>query len=361
MVGTDHEQVVLAKAGQQLWELAVEVGDGLGVANGVVAVAVDHVGVHQVGEAQAVEVARGALDGLVDALGVAGGEDVVGHAAVGEDVVDLAHGQHVVAVLLELVEHGGAGRLEREVVAARGALEVARVGAHVGARDDAGHAVVAGEDLAGDAAVLVELLHGHEVLVGGDLEHAVGRGVDDEVAGLELLLAIVLDDLGARVGLVAKHAAPGLALELLDDLGWKAVGVGGEALGRDDARHLPVAHGGVLAGRLLAQAGEGALRVRDGGEVDVIGALERAVDVEQAEARQVGDVEVPARGAGAQGVAWLVVEVRPVRLGADAEAVEHDEEDPSVGSRGLTHVEPLLPGAYVSASAGWPGFRNAAA
>ena len=73
------------------------------------------------------------------------------------------------------------------------------------------------------AAGVVQLLQRDRLLVGGDLKDAVGRGVDDPVAGALVLLAELLDDLGAGGGVVADHAAPGLARELVQQLLRKAV------------------------------------------------------------------------------------------------------------------------------------------
>src|SRR2546430_12355688 len=44
--------------------------------------------------------------------------------------------------------------------------------------------VLPGEDLSGGAARLVQLVERNGFLVGGDLEHRVGGGVDDPLAGL---------------------------------------------------------------------------------------------------------------------------------------------------------------------------------
>ena len=247
MVRGNHEQVVVTQAGHDARKLAVKVAEGTGIAGRVIAVPVDHVKIHEVCVAEPREVAPGRLHRSLDALLVARGEDMVGDAAVRKDVIDLANGEHVLSGLLEHVEHRGSGGLKREVVSAGRALEV-RPLPRVRARDDAGNAMLAREDLPRDAAVLVELLGRHHVLVGRNLEDAVGRGVDNELAGLELLATVVLNDLRAGIGLVAEHPTARLARELVQHLLGEAVGVRWEALGRDDARHLPVPHRGVLPG-----------------------------------------------------------------------------------------------------------------
>jgi hypothetical protein len=126
----------------------------------------------------------------------------------GEDGVDLAHGVHGHAGVVDLLEVGASRRLDREVLAPCGPLECARL-ALERPRDDAADGVLAGHDLARPAAVFVELLDRHDVLVGGDLEDRVGRRVDDQVAGLHVLGAEVGDHLGAAVGAVAEDPAAG--------------------------------------------------------------------------------------------------------------------------------------------------------
>ncbi len=287
--------------------------------------AVNHVGVHEVCIAQAVEVAVHPGDGLVDAIGVVDRQDVVGGSTAGKQVEDLANRQHVEALLLEAVEHGRAGGFQRKVVATRsacvGPLPLKR------ARDHAAHAMLALQLCAGDAAVLVELLRRHHALVRRDLEDAVGRGVDDERAGLHLLAAVVTDDIGARVGQVADDLAARSLLEGLQDLRRETLGVGGQRSWRDDAGHLPVPHGAVFALALLLHAGKGARGCVDGCQRVVVHRLERAFDVEQAQLGEVGDAKVRAGRASAQRVGALVSPLRRVGLLANAKAVQNDDKD----------------------------------
>ena len=97
-------------------------------------------------------------------------------------------------------------RLEREVVPVRRALVVPRL-ADERPGDHPADGVLAREDLARDAAGVVELLERDRLLVRGDLEDGVGRRVDDPLAGLLVLLAELLDDLRPRRRPVAEHAA----------------------------------------------------------------------------------------------------------------------------------------------------------
>ena len=108
-------------------------------------------------------------------------------------------------------------------MAVGGAVEGVGGVAEEGAGDDAAHAVLALQHLAGDLAIAVQLMHRHKLLVGGDLKHAVGAGVDDEGILLHGLLAVVLQHLRAGVGLVAEDFVAGLFLELVDEAVREAV------------------------------------------------------------------------------------------------------------------------------------------
>jgi hypothetical protein len=138
-------------------------------------------------------------------------------------------------------------------VPVRRALVVAG-GADERTRDDAAHRVPSGEDLPGDTAAVVELLERDRLLVCRDLEDGVRGRVDDPLPGLLVLLAELLDDLRARRRLVAEDAATRLVHERVDHLVGEPVRVRRERRGCDDAHHLPVARGRVLALRALDEA-----------------------------------------------------------------------------------------------------------
>ena len=114
------------------------------------------------------------------------------------------------------IEQRLARRRQRVVVAVRGARELPGR-ADERARDDAADAESLADQPVGDLAGAIELGHRHDVFVRGDLEHAVGRRVDDERAGPQVLGAELVDDRRAGRRLVAEHAAAGQARELVDD------------------------------------------------------------------------------------------------------------------------------------------------
>ena len=135
------------------------------------------------------------------------------YAAVGEYVLDRAYRDYVLTGAYDQIQHRIAGHFGRKVAPVAGAGERARL-AHERSRYDPAHAQVAGQQPARDATVLPELCRGHDPLVCGHLEYAVGGGVDYQLAGAQVLRAQALDYLGARGRLVAQHAASGAPAEL---------------------------------------------------------------------------------------------------------------------------------------------------
>ncbi len=236
MVGRDDDQVVLAQPGFDFRQAAIESLQSIGVAPGVATMPVDHVELDQIDEEQSVEVFHEELQ-----HGVAAGlivRRVVGacDASAGKNILDLSDGQDVPVGVFQLVQQDGGHGFERVVPTVAGAGETVGIVAKERPGDDAADGMLAVEDFAGAAAGGVEFLDGHDILMGRHLKHAVGRGVDDQVAGFEMLRAEFLDHLRAGGGPVGQDAAAGPTLEFVDDVRRKSMGVGGEWR-PDDAPH----------------------------------------------------------------------------------------------------------------------------
>ena len=165
------------------------------------------------------------LDRAIDPVDVRLRRKRVVDVAAGEDVGDLPHAVDGVAGIADERQIVRPPRLEREVVPVRRALVVPRL-ADERPCDHAADRVPPGEDLARDAAPVVELLQRDRLLVRRDLEDGVGGRVDDPLARLLVLLAELLDDLRARRGLVAEHAAARLVHERVDDVVGESVRIG---------------------------------------------------------------------------------------------------------------------------------------
>ena len=189
-------------------------------------------------------------------------------------------------------------------------------------RDDAPDAVRRDEELPGDLAPAVERRDRNDLLVRGDLEDRVPRGVDDGPAGAEVLLSVLPDHLRAGGGPVVEDLLPDRLLERLDDLGRKAVGIERECRVERQPHQLPVTRRRVLPRRGLGAASEGPRRSRKaGGSVGV----ER---VQEAEARKVRQRRPPVAQDVLEGTRPFV----PVRAGvgrrAHAQPVTDDHDGP---------------------------------
>ena len=103
------------------------------------------------------------------------------------------------------VEQRLARRRDGEVLAVAGALELAGLLADERPGDDAADAQRVAE-LSADPADLVEPLQPEMLFVSADLQDGIGGGVADRLAGADVLLAELLDDVGAGGMPVAENA-----------------------------------------------------------------------------------------------------------------------------------------------------------
>ena len=66
---------------------------------------VNHVGINKVGEAQTVEVFAGSFNSFLNSVCIAGSELKLSHATVSKDVINLANGKNIKAVLFKTIKH----------------------------------------------------------------------------------------------------------------------------------------------------------------------------------------------------------------------------------------------------------------
>ena len=343
VVGREDQQVAGPQRLEQVRQPAVEVLEAAVEVDRVVAVPPERVRLDEVHEDEAVVELLQQLLRLLYAVDVRLRRMRLVDVDAREDVADLADAVHLLARVAGEREVVRPLRHERVVVAVRRAhVVVGRAGERP--RDHAADCVLAGEDLARDLARLVELVERHRLLVRRDLEDGVGRRVDDPLAGLLVLLAELLDDLGARRGLVAEHAAPGAVHERVDDVVREPVRIRRERLRGDDAHQLPVAGGRVLALRPLEEPARDRRRSR----------LRRAalelLDVPEPERLHVREIEA-ADGLRdvRERVRALVAVPVGVRQRAGPDGVEHDHA--GTRSRGLGH--PAILGSAWTTSSGY--------
>ena len=207
-------------------------------------------------------------------------------------------------------------------MAAGRAGEIRRAGAHKGSGNDAPHAPRAGEQFPCLFANPIQLFHGDQVLVGGDLEHAVRRSVHNEFAGFQVLLAVIPEHLRAGIGPVAQHLIAGFGGEGIQQFLGEPLREGGQRLRAEQAGDLPVADGGILAGAGLPQAGiaaDGRGTGRGAGHT---------VQIEQAQLGQIVPFEIGMRRHGGQRVGPGIAKCGGIRFRTHAKAVQNDEKDP---------------------------------
>ena len=322
MVGRDHQNIIGTHFFHERRQPVVELGQRGGVARHIPAVAVQHVKIHQIHKGQSLEIPVGQFQRDLQSLGVAGGADGLANAAARENVINFAHTDGGLARRLNGVQHGGRGRHKAVIVAAGRAGEIRRAAAHKGPGDDAPHAPGSGEQLPRLFADLIQLFHGNQLLVGGDLEHAVRRGVHDEFAGFQVLLAVIPEHLRAGIGPVAQHLIAGFGGEGIQQFLRESLREGGQRLRAEQTRDLPVADGGILAGAGLPQAGvaaDGRGTGRGAGH---------AVQIEQAQSGQIVPLETGMRRHGGQRVGPGIAKCGGIRFRTHAKAVQNDEKDP---------------------------------
>ena len=149
----------------------------------------------------------------------------------------------------------GRGRRHREVLAVVGTHKVTglsheRPGDHPPDRVPVAVA-------AGDLAQPVQPGQVEHAGVAGDLEHRVGRRVEDRAPRGQVLGAQFFDHHRARRRVVAQETPPGLGLDRAGEFGGESAGEDPVGPGGDQPGDLPVAGGGVLARRGGGHATEG--------------------------------------------------------------------------------------------------------
>ena len=302
-------------------ELHVELRCRACIACNVAPVPIRHVEIDEVDEAQPREVLLLNAKCLFHTVGVALVDTRAARdAAPREDVADLADGDDLMPLPHERIHHRIARRVEGEVVTMCCTL-VVRIAADVRPCNDASDTVLALHDLACHTAVAIETLDGNIGLVCRDLQHAVRRRVDDEPARLLLLAPVVVNDLRAGVGLVAEDFLPvARRREPLEDFRRESVRICWHGLLGDDACDFPVSDRRVLAARELPQpckSTDGAVCGRTAAD---------AVDVKEAELREVRRVQFRRCRQRCERVAAPVAEIRCIRCTPDAEAVEDNQK-----------------------------------
>ena len=237
-------------------------------------------------------VSPSARERQVDVVAVVPALEFAPGVAMGEDVADLADRDDLASGARRALEEVAGQRRDGEVLAMGGAGEIGRRAPDEGAGDDAPDRQRIAQ-APRDAADLVEPLQPERLLVRGDLEHRIGRGVADRLQRPQVLLAEFGDDLGARG--VAIGRAPPAGCAFSDQRRGQRLREGGNGLreiapGEVDrrARDLPMARRRILAPRgfdAVAPLARGR-RAGESGRVDAARSAHGEAEAERVERGQ---------------------------------------------------------------------------
>ena len=151
---------------------------------------------------------------MMHAVGIGFVIDVFGKSPSGKNVMDFPYTDGGKTCLLYGIQKGLLGRLQRKIVAVCGALKISGR-AYKGTGNDPAYTVLALQKLTGNAAVFVKLLRRDNFLMGGKLKHRIGRGVNNQIPGAQMLCPVVFNYRSAGPGGVGKDAPAGGGLKRL--------------------------------------------------------------------------------------------------------------------------------------------------
>ncbi|CZZ30491.1 Uncharacterised protein [Enterobacter hormaechei] len=269
MVSGQDQNVIFSHQLHQLWQTAVKQLQTRSITGDVATVAPGGVEVHEVGEDNGL-IARffHLFDGGVEQRIQTGRFDLFGNAAVGVNVRDFTHGNHVTVFLVdEFLQHGRRRWLHGQIVTVAGTLEVTRFVADKRTRDNAANVVAAfGQLFTGDFAQLVQFIQAKRLFMAGDLENGVSRGIENRLAGFHVLFAELVQNHGTgRVAVTEVARQVGALHQLIKQLLREAVLVIGEVTPVEQHRHagdFPVAGRSIFTGRELVRPRVGAHHFR---------------------------------------------------------------------------------------------------
>ena len=167
--------------------------------------------------------------------------------AVGVDIGDFTHRYDLALFLVDqLLQYRRRRRLNGQIVAVTGALEVAGFVADKRTRDYATNVVAAfGQLFTRDFTQLVQLIETIGLFMAGNLEYRVSGGIENRLAGFHMLFAQLVEDNGTgRVAVAEVARQVGALNQLIQKLLREAVFMLGEVAPVKENRHagdFPVA------------------------------------------------------------------------------------------------------------------------
>ena len=174
---------------------------------------------------------------------------------MGVNIADFPDADDAEACVLQIFKDHFPLRQAAVVAAVTGADEMALL-ADEGPGNDAPHFVGADADFAArNVADTVQLFQRNDVVMSGNLEHAVCRRVDDGLLRAEMIRPEAFDDFRARSDFVADIAVPCLGREQVHQLFRKRIGKGRDRVVYGISHEFPMAARRVLScGNFLHEA-----------------------------------------------------------------------------------------------------------
>ena len=183
--------------------------------------------------------------------------------------------------------------------------------------DDTTHTVLADQKISCNTAVFIQLFGRNNILMRRDLENRVCGGIDDQIAGLHMFLAVFVNYRRAGPRSIGQNASAGCFAEGLKHFFGEAVGISRQRIRRNQTCNLPVTDGGILAHGGFLQAANGAFGcVRSGQIID-------GIDVAETIGKKIRYVQLVGGGAAFQRVDIDIAKACRVRHLTAAAGIEY--------------------------------------
>ena len=256
VVSGQDQNVIFTHQLHQLRQTAVEQFQARSITGDIATMSPGRVEINEVGEDDGLITGFFHLfDGGVEQRVQTGGFHFFGDAAVSVDIRDFTDGNHVTVFFVDqFLQHGRCWRLNGQVVAVTGTLEVTGFITDKRTGDNTTDVVTTfGQLFTGDFAQLIELIQAKSLFVAGNLEHGVSGGIENRLAGFHMLFTQLIQDHGTgRVAVAEVARQVGTFYQFIQQFLREAVFMIGEispVKQNRNTRDFPVARRRVFPGR----------------------------------------------------------------------------------------------------------------
>ena len=255
MIRCHHQQILIPQLIQQGRQPVVKITQGLRITVRISAMPVQHIIIHQINKAQSLKIFVQIFQSPVYTFRISRRVHRFRDSLSGENIPDLSHCDHILPRIRQLIQHGNRRRHDGKIMSAgrAGILSAAGTGKRSG--NNSPHAMFSLQNLPGHAAVFIQFLHRNHLLMSGDLEHTVRRGIDNQITAKAVGIPVILNHRGSGIGTVAQYASLRFPAEGIQHFLRKSVRICGQRFRRKNACNLPMAYGGILSPGALRHPG----------------------------------------------------------------------------------------------------------